>query len=78
MNWLVNPIKMGFFVWIFFYKIFAPLIELALARENITRAIIPGAASCIAMVFVLYYLTDGDPNYTHRRISEASKNKSLV
>lgn len=63
-NWLIKPLSMAFFAWIFFDKLYAAYISPELAKEYIAGAILLGAAPCTAMVFVWSYLTDGDPGYT--------------
>jgi len=63
-NWLIKPLSMLFFAWIFLRVIFAAWIPEALALEYIAGAILLGAAPCTAMVFVWSYLTKGDANYT--------------
>ncbi len=68
-NWLIKPFTMAFFAWIFFSKIYAAIIDPAMAGEYIAGAILLGAAPCTAMVFVWSYLTDGDPNYTLVQVS---------
>ena len=68
-NWLIKPFTMAFFVWLFFSKIYAAIIEPEMAGEYIAGAILLGAAPCTAMVFVWSYLTDGDPNYTLVQVS---------
>ena len=68
-NWLIKPFTMAFFAWIFFDQLFSAFIEPELAGEYIAGAILLGVAPCTAMVFVLSYLTDGDPNYTLVQVS---------
>jgi len=63
-NWLIKPLTMAFFAWLFFSKLYSAFIEPDLAGEYIAGAILLGAAPCTAMVFVWSYLTNGDPNYT--------------
>jgi arsenite transporter len=68
-NWLIKPLTMAFFAWIFFTKIYAAIITPDQAGEYIAGAILLGAAPCTAMVFVWSYLTNGDPNYTLVQVS---------
>jgi ACR3 family arsenite transporter len=68
-NWLIKPLTMAFFAWIFFSKIYAAIISPDQAGEYIAGAILLGAAPCTAMVFVWSYLTNGDPNYTLVQVS---------
>jgi ACR3 family arsenite transporter len=63
-NWLIKPITMAFFAWIFFDKLYAAYLTPERAKDYIAGAILLGAAPCTAMVFVWSYLTDGDPGYT--------------
>jgi len=63
-NWLVKPLSMAFFGWLFFRHLFLPWIGPELAEQYIAGVIILAAAPCTAMVFVWSYLTDGDPAYT--------------
>jgi len=49
---------------LFFFFIFSPFIEDALARQYLAGAVILGAAPCTAMVFVWSHLTKGNPAYT--------------
>lgn len=63
-NWLIKPLTMAFFAWIFFDKLFSAYLEPEMAEQYIAGAILLGAAPCTAMVFVWSYLTKGDANYT--------------
>jgi ACR3 family arsenite transporter len=63
-NWLVKPFSMFLLGWLFFQKLFLPLIGEELAKQYTAGVIILAAAPCTAMVFVWSYLTDGDPAYT--------------
>ncbi len=63
-NWIVKPLSMTFFGWLFFKHIFLPIIGAELADQYLAGCIILAAAPCTAMVFVWSYLTDGDPAYT--------------
>ncbi len=68
-NWVIKPVTMAFFAWIFFSKLYSAWIDPAMTDEYIAGAIILGAAPCTAMVFVWSYLTNGDPNYTLVQVS---------
>jgi len=68
-NWIIKPLTMAFFAWLFFSNIYSAFISPELAGEYIAGAIILGAAPCTAMVFVWSYLSDGDPNYTLMQVS---------
>ena len=63
-NWLIKPFTMYAIAWVFFYGVFAFLIDAKLAQEYLAGAVLLGAAPCTAMVFVWSYLTDGNPAYT--------------
>ena len=63
-NWIVKPLSMAFFAWLFFRVLFAAWISPSEADQYIAGSIILAAAPCTAMVFVWSYLTDGDPAYT--------------
>lgn len=68
-NWLVKPFSMAVIGWLFFKKVFLPLIGPELASQYIAGVIILAAAPCTAMVFVWSYLSDGDPAYTLVQVS---------
>jgi ACR3 family arsenite transporter len=68
-NWIVKPLSMAFFGWLFFRFIFSPWISPSDADQYIAGSIILAAAPCTAMVFVWSYLTDGDPAYTLVQVS---------
>lgn len=68
-NWLVKPFSMAFFGWLFFRRLFLPLIGPELASQYMAGVIILAAAPCTAMVFVWSYLSDGDPAYTLVQVS---------
>jgi ACR3 family arsenite transporter len=68
-NWLVKPFSMALLAWIFFNRLFLPLIGRELASQYIAGAIILAAAPCTAMVFVWSYLSGGDPAYTLIQVS---------
>ena len=68
-NWLVKPFSMALLGWVFFTKVFAPLIPPGLAAEYLAGVIILAAAPCTAMVFVWSHLADGDPAYTLVQVS---------
>jgi ACR3 family arsenite transporter len=60
---------MALLAWIFFNRLFLPLIGRELASQYIAGAIILAAAPCTAMVFVWSYLSGGDPAYTLIQVS---------
>ena len=68
-NWIVKPLSMAFFAWLFFRVLFAAWIAPSEAGQYIAGAIILAAAPCTAMVFVWSSLTDGDPAYTLVQVS---------
>lgn len=68
-NWLVKPFSMAVIGWLFFKKVFLPLIGPELASQYIAGVIILAAAPCTAMVFVWSYVSDGDPAYTLVQVS---------
>lgn len=68
-NWIIKPLTMFFFAWLFFKGIFSPFISGDLATEYIAGAVLLGAAPCTAMVFVWSYLTKGDASYTLIQVS---------
>ncbi|HXH27447.1 MAG TPA: ACR3 family arsenite efflux transporter, partial [Candidatus Polarisedimenticolia bacterium] len=68
-NWVVKPFSMAFLGWLFFRRLFLPLIGPELAEQYVAGVIILAAAPCTAMVFVWSYLTDGDPAYTLVQVS---------
>jgi arsenite transporter len=68
-NWLVKPFSMALIAWVFFKRLFLPLIGPELADQYVAGTIILAAAPCTAMVFVWSYLTDGDPAYTLVQVS---------
>lgn len=63
-NWLVKPFSMAFFAWLFFQFVFGAWMTPAEADQYIAGSIILAAATCIAMVFVWSYLTEGDAAHT--------------
>lgn len=63
-NWLKKPFTMFLFAWFFLRIVLAAWIPAELGQEYVAGAILLGAAPCTAMVFVLSYLTKGDPGYT--------------
>jgi ACR3 family arsenite transporter len=69
MNWIVKPLSMAFFAWIFFEHLYSAWLEPELAKDYLSGAILLGAAPCTAMVFVWSYLTKGDANYTLIQVS---------
>lgn len=68
-NWLIKPLTMAFFAYIFFYKVYQAYITPEEANSYLAGAILLGAAPCTAMVFVWSYLSDGDANYTLVQVS---------
>lgn len=68
-NWIVKPVSMAFFAWVFFRLVFSAWIDPSEADQYIAGTIILAAAPCTAMVFVWSYLTDGDPAYTLVQVS---------
>ena len=63
-NWLIKPFTMYGIASLFFFVIFQAFIPPQLATEYLAGAVLLGAASCTAMVFVWSTLTKGDPAYT--------------
>lgn len=63
-NWVIKPLSMYAFAWVFFFLVFSPFIEPDLAAEYLAGAVLLGAAPCTAMVFVWSKLTRGNPAYT--------------
>jgi len=63
-NWLIKPFTMYAIAWFFFFVVFKTLIPTNLAKDYLAGAILLGAASCTAMVFVWSHLTKGKPAYT--------------
>lgn len=68
-NWLIKPFTMAALGWLFFYYLFADLVDPVSAQEYIAGMILLGVAPCTAMVFVWSQLTKGDPNYTLVQVS---------
>ncbi|MCI2283697.1 ACR3 family arsenite efflux transporter [Colwellia sp. MSW7] len=68
-NWLIKPFTMVGLGRLFFYFLFADLVDPASAQEYIAGMILLGVAPCTAMVFVWSQLTKGDPNYTLVQVS---------
>jgi len=68
-NWIIKPISMAFFAWLFFNQLYSAWLSPEKASEFIAGAILLGAAPCTAMVFVWSYLASGDPNYTLVQVS---------
>src|SRR4029077_19885744 len=56
-NWLVKPFSMALLGWLFFQRLFPPLIGRELAGQFIAGVIILAAAPCTAMVFVWSHLS---------------------
>lgn len=63
-NWVLKPLSMAFFAWIFFKYLYTAFLSPEQAQEYIAGAILLGAAPCTAMVFVWSFLTKGNANYT--------------
>lgn len=63
-NWIIKPLSMFAFAFVFFFIIFGRWIPANLAAEYLSGAVLLGAAPCTAMVFVWSYLTKGDAAYT--------------
>lgn len=68
-NWLIKPLTMAFFAWLFFDQLYRAWITPEMADQFIAGAILLGAAPCTAMVFIWSYLSHGDPNYTLVQVS---------
>ena len=68
-NWIIKPISMAFFAWLFFNQLYSALLSPEKASEFNAGAILLGAAPCTAMVFMWSYLASGDPNYTLVQVS---------
>lgn len=68
-NWVIKPLTMAFFAWLFFKQLYAAWLTPELADQYIAGAILLGAAPCTAMVFVWSYLSNGDANYTLIQVS---------
>ena len=68
-NWIVKPLSMAVFAYIFFFKLYQSWITPEDAEQYLAGAILLGAAPCTAMVFVWSYLTNGNPNYTLVQVS---------
>ena len=63
-NWLIKPLTMTAFAWLFIRGLFSAWIPAAIGQEYVAGMILLGVAPCTAMVFVWSRLSDGDPNYT--------------
>ena len=63
-NWLIKPFTMYAISSFFFFIVFKNFITPELATEYLAGAVLLGAASCTAMVFVWSTLTKGNPAYT--------------
>ncbi|MEX2197544.1 MAG: ACR3 family arsenite efflux transporter [Burkholderiales bacterium] len=68
-NWLIKPFTMAGLGVLFFYYVFADLIDPANAGQYIAGLILLGAAPCTAMVFVWSQLTRGDATYTLAQVA---------
>jgi ACR3 family arsenite transporter len=64
MNWVVKPLTMYGFSYLFLRVLFATVLPASRASEYVAGAVLLGAAPCTAMVFVWSYLSNGDPGYT--------------
>ena len=62
-NWGIKPFTMAGISALFLFVFFKALIPPELALEYYAGAVLLGAASCTAMVFVWSYLSRGDPAY---------------
>lgn len=63
-NWLIKPLTMYGFAYLFFFFVYRGLISNETANEYLAGAVLLGAAPCTAMVFVWSKLTKGDAAYT--------------
>lgn len=63
-NWVIKPLTMYAFAYLFFFLIYKGILGKELANEYLAGAVLLGAAPCTAMVFVWSKLTNGDPAYT--------------
>ena len=63
-NWLIKPLTMTLFAWLFIRGLFSAWIPASVGQEYVAGMILLGVAPCTAMVFVWSRLSDGDPNYT--------------
>ena len=63
-NWLIKPLTMMVFAWLFIRGLFAAWIPESVGQEYVAGMILLGVAPCTAMVFVWSRLSDGYPNYT--------------
>ena len=63
-NWMIKPLTMTAFAWLFIRGLFSAWIPAAIGQEYVAGMILLGVAPCTAMVFVWSRLSDGDPNYT--------------
>ncbi|WMJ75014.1 ACR3 family arsenite efflux transporter [Cytophagaceae bacterium ABcell3] len=68
-SWLVKPLFMAVFAWLFFENVFAAFFSSSQAQQYVAGAIVLGAAPCTAMVFVWTYLTNGNPIYSLAQVS---------
>ncbi len=63
-NWIVKPLTMYAFAYLFFFVWYDNLLPQVVANEYLAGAVLLGAAPCTAMVFVWSKLTNGNPTYT--------------
>lgn len=63
-NWLIKPLTMYIFAYLFFFIIYKNYMPRELANEYLAGTVLLGAAPCTAMVFVWSKLTGGNPAYT--------------
>lgn len=63
-NWIIKPLTMYGFSYLFFFIIYSKFIDASLAQEYLAGAVLLGAAPCTAMVFVWSKLTKGNGAYT--------------
>lgn len=63
-NWIIKPLSMYAFAYLFFFVIYGKIFSKELANEYLAGAVLLGAAPCTAMVFVWSKLTRGNPSYT--------------
>lgn len=63
-NWIVKPLTMYGFAYLFFFMIYQQWLDRDLASQYLAGAVLLGAAPCTAMVFVWSKLTNGNSAYT--------------
>lgn len=74
-NWIVKPLSMAFFAWLFIRLLFAPLLPAAQIDSYIAGLILLAAAPCTAMVFVWSRLSNGHPLFT---LSQVALNDTIM